>query len=197
MKNKNEILYFITGNNNKFNEVLSFFEKENLNYFLKQKKIKTIEIQEDSIKDVALFKLNSIREKINGSFFIEDAGFFVDIPLNGFPGVYSSYVLRTIGNEGILKLINDFVQSRAHFSAVIALYFKPKDKIFYFEGNVEGRVSSKIRGKGGFGFDPIFIPDSIPDKTFAELSIEEKNRVSHRGIALKKLVDFLQQNMKT
>ncbi len=197
MKNKNEILYFITGNNNKFNEVLSFFEKENLNYFLKQKKIKTIEIQADSIKNVALFKLNSIREKINGSFFIEDAGFFVDIPLNGFPGVYSSYVLRTIGNERILKLINDFVQSRAHFSAVIALYFKPKDKILYFEGNVEGRVSSKIRGKGGFGFDPIFIPDSIPDKTFAELSIEEKNRVSHRGIALKKLVDFLQQNMKT
>ncbi len=197
MKNKNEILYFITGNNNKFNEVLSFFEKENLNYFLKQKKIKTIEIQADSIKDVALFKLNSIMEKINGSFFIEDAGFFVDIPLNGFPGVYSSYVLRTIGNEGILKLINDFVQSRAHFSAVIALYFKPKDKILYFEGNVEGRISSKIRGKGGFGFDPIFIPDSIPDKTFAELSIEEKNRVSHRGIALKKLVDFLQQNMKT
>jgi len=197
MKNKNEILYFITGNNNKFNEVLSFFEKENLNYFLKQKKIKTIEIQADSIKDVALFKLNSIMEKINGSFFIEDAGFFVDIPLNGFPGVYSSYVLRTIGNEGILKLVNDFVQSRAHFSAVIALYFKPKDKILYFEGNVEGRISSKIRGKGGFGFDPIFIPDSIPDKTFAELSIEEKNRVSHRGIALKKLVDFLQQNMKT
>lgn len=194
MKNKNEILYFITGNNNKFNEVLSFFEKESLNYFLNQKKIKTLEIQADSINDVALFKLNSIREKINGSFFIEDAGFFVDIPLNGFPGVYSSYVLRTIGNEGILKLINDFVQSRAHFSAVIALYFKPKDKVYFFKGNVEGRVSSKIRGKGGFGFDPIFIPDIIPDKTFAELSIEEKNRMSHRGIALKKLVKFLKEN---
>ncbi|MFX1321157.1 MAG: RdgB/HAM1 family non-canonical purine NTP pyrophosphatase [Promethearchaeota archaeon] len=194
MNNKNEILYFITGNNNKFNEVLSFFEKESLNYFLNQKKIKTLEIQADSINDVALFKLNSITEKINGSFFIEDAGFFVDIPLNGFPGVYSSYILRTIGNEGILKLINDFAQSRAHFCAVIALYFKPKDKVYIFKGNIEGRVSSKIRGKGGFGFDPIFIPDIIPNKTFAELSIEEKNRVSHRGIALKKLVKFLKEN---
>lgn len=193
MKNKKEIIYFITGNNNKFEEVLNVFNRGHLNYFLKQIDVRTFEIQADSIMDVAKFKLNSVKEKIDASFFIEDAGFFVDIPLNGFPGVYSSYVLRTIGNEGILKLINDFDRSKAHFSAVIALYFKPTDKIFYFEGNVEGRVSKKIRGKGGFGFDPIFIPNSQPDRTFAELSIEEKNLVSHRGIAIKKLVNFLQQ----
>jgi len=197
MKNKKEIIYFVTGNNNKFEEVLNIFNKEHLNCFLKQMNVRTFEIQADSIMNVAKFKLNSVKRKIDASFFIEDAGFFVDIPLNGFPGVYSSYVLRTIGNEGILKLINDFVQSKAHFSAVIALYFKPKDKIFYFEGNVEGRISNNIRGKGGFGFDPIFIPDSLPDRTFAELSIEEKNLVSHRGIAIKKLINFLQQNMKT
>ena len=194
MTNNENTVYFITGNKYKFREVSEIFKKKKIKYDLEQRDIKTTEIQAQTLKDVALFKLNSIREKINSSFFIEDAGFFVDIPLNGFPGVYSSYVLRTIGNEGILKLINDFIQSRAHFSAVIALYFKPKDKVYFFKGNIEGRVSSKIRGKGGFGFDPIFIPDIIPDKTFAELSIEEKNRVSHRGIALKKLVKFLKEN---
>jgi XTP/dITP diphosphohydrolase len=194
MKNKKEIIYFITENNNKFEEVLNIFNKENLDYLLKQLDVRTFEIQADSIMDVAKFKLNSVKEKINASFFIEDAGFFVDIPLNGFPGIYSSYVLRTIGNEGILKLINDFGRSKAHFSAVIALYFKPTNKIYYFEGNVQGRISNKIRGKGGFGFDPIFIPHSLPERTFAELSIEEKNLISHRGIAIKKLVNFLQQN---
>jgi XTP/dITP diphosphohydrolase len=141
-----------------------------------------------------LFKLNSVKEKMNESFFIEDAGFFVDKPLNGFPGVYSSYVFKTIGNEGIIKLIDDFARSKAHFSAVIAFYFKPLDKIFLFEGEIEGKVSKAIRGKGGFGFDPIFIPNIISDKTFAELSTEEKNKISHRGQALKKLVAFLKEN---
>ena len=59
---------------------------------------------------------------------------------------------------------------------------------------VEGKVSKTIRGKGGFGFDPIFIPNIIPDKTFAELSIEEKNKISHRGQALGKLLEFLEKN---
>ncbi|MFX1410396.1 MAG: RdgB/HAM1 family non-canonical purine NTP pyrophosphatase [Promethearchaeota archaeon] len=194
MENNQEILYFITGNKNKFSEVLNLFEKETLNKRLRQKDVKTYEIQAESLKDVAKFKLNSVKEKIDSSFFIEDAGFFIDFPLNGFPGVYSSYVLRTIGNEGIIKLIDNFNLSRAHFSAIIALYFKPLDKIFYFEGNVMGKISHKIRGTGGFGFDPIFIPDCIPDKTFAELSIEEKNRTSHRGKALKKLINFLKEN---
>jgi XTP/dITP diphosphohydrolase len=193
MKNKEKTIYFVTGNKKKFAEVLQFFKDKHIEWILKHMDIKTFEIQTDSIMEVAKYKLKSVKEKINTSFFVEDAGFFVDIPLDGFPGVYSSYVLRTIGNEGILKLISDFSRSRAHFSAVIALYFKPNENTFYFEGVVKGRVSKAIRGTSGFGFDPIFIPDSIPNKTFAELSIEEKNRISHRGIALKKLINFLRE----
>lgn len=194
MEYKEKVIYFITGNTHKFKEVLDFFKREEINYILKQNNLKTIEIQANSIKDVALYKLNSIKKEVDGSFFVEDAGFFVDEPLDGFPGVYSSYILETIGNEGVLKLISNFKQSKASFSAVIALYFKPLDKIILFEGNVEGKISSLIRGKGGFGFDPIFIPDLIPDKTFAELSTEEKNKISHRGQALKKLIIFLKEN---
>ncbi|MHA1985695.1 MAG: RdgB/HAM1 family non-canonical purine NTP pyrophosphatase [Promethearchaeota archaeon] len=190
-----ETIYFVTGNKNKFNEGVELFSKETLKYKLKQKDLKTIEIQSKSLRDVASFKLNSVKDKINVSFFIEDAGFFVDLPLGGFPGVYSSYILKTIGNEGILKLIDDFSESRAYFSSVISLYFKPLDKVLFFDGKITGKISETIRGEGGFGFDPIFIPDSIPDKTLAEISMDQKNKISHRGQALRKLISFLKEKI--
>ncbi|MFX1389332.1 MAG: RdgB/HAM1 family non-canonical purine NTP pyrophosphatase [Promethearchaeota archaeon] len=194
MKNDQKKIYFITGNVHKFNEILDLFKKERVSYQLKHRNIKTIEIQADTIKDVALFKLNSIRGKLKGSYFIEDAGFFVDKPLNGFPGVYSSYVLKTIGNEGILKLVDNFENSSASFISVIALYFEPLDKNFIFEGKVNGRLSKSLRGSGGFGFDSIFLPNIQPNKTFAELTTKEKNKISHRGKAWKKLIIFLKKN---
>lgn len=193
MNKDQNIIFFVTGNNYKFKEILELFKRENLNYSLKHINIDTLEIQSESIKEVALFKLNSLKGKLKGSYFIEDAGFFVDKPLNGFPGVYSSYIMKTIGNEGILRLIDDFENSQAHFSSVIALYFKPLDKNFFFEGIVHGKVSKEIRGKNGFGFDPIFLPNNIPGKTFAELTISEKNKISHRGRVWKKLITFLKE----
>lgn len=193
MEKEKETIYFITGNNSKFNEIQKLFQKEDLSFQLKQNTIKITEIQANSVKEVALFKLNSVRGKINNSFFIEDAGFFVDIPLNGFPGVYSKYVLNTIGNKGILDLIKDYSATKAHFKAVIVLYFQPSNEILIFEGSVEGKVAENIRGRGGFGFDPIFIPKEFPNRTFAELTIEEKNSVSHRGKAWRKLVRYLKE----
>ncbi len=193
MKQEENMIYFVTGNINKFNEISVIFSKANMKYCLQQKDIKTIEIQADTIKEVALFKLNSIKGQINGSYFIEDAGFFIDIPLNGFPGVYSSYVMKTIGNKGLLSLIDDFENTKAHFSTVIALHYKPLDKNFYFEGCVHGKISKTIRGTGGFGFDPIFLPDILPDRTFAEITTEEKNRISHRGKAWNKFINFMKK----
>ena len=193
MKNKNQILYFITGNIHKFNEISKIFIEEKVKFQLKNSPLKTVEIQSNNNRDIAEYKLKSVKDEIKGSFLIEDAGFYVDEPLKGFPGVYSSYVFKTIGNEGIIKLIDDFRNTKAHFSAIIALYHKASDKIYFFEGRVDGKISEKIRGKKGFGFDPIFIPDEAPDKTFGEMSIEEKNKISHRGIALKKLIDFLKK----
>ena len=191
MDNNMHILYFITSNNHKFKEISRLFEEEHLSYHLKQYDIETLEIQSESIQEVAIAKLNSVRDKLESSYFVEDAGFFVDNPLHGFPGVYSSYVMKTIGNEGILRLIADFNESKAHFKTVIALYFKPNDKIYIFEGEIYGKVSKNIRGKGGFGFDPIFIPNEFPEKTFGELTQIEKNKISHRGRAWRKLIEFI------
>jgi XTP/dITP diphosphohydrolase len=193
MEKKDSIIYFVTQNEHKFNEVLNIFNQEKIKLELKLCKLKTMEIQADSNREVALYKLQSIKDKIDASYFIEDAGFYVDHPLNGFPGVYSSYVFKTIGNKGIINLIDDFKGSKAHFSAIIAFYSRLKDKISLFEGKINGRVSSEIRGNKGFGFDPIFIPDERPDKTFGELTIEEKNKISHRRRALKQLISFLKE----
>jgi len=189
-----DIIYFITSNNYKFNEIERMIQKEKISYMLRQSTIDTTEIQATSIKEVALFKVNSVKGKLNNSYFIEDAGFFIDIPLNGFPGVYSKFVLNTIGNKGILKLIDNFKNTKAHFEAVIALYFQPMNKTLLFEGLVEGKVSETIRGTNGFGFDPIFISNETPTNTFAELTTEEKNNISHRRKAWKKLIEFLKEN---
>ncbi len=194
MRNEENVISFITGNRHKYDEILKLFKKERFNLVLQQEDIETVEIQADNLKDVALFKLNSVKQKIKGSFFIEDSGFFIDSPLNGFPGVYSSYVMKTLGNEGILNLISDFSNTKARFGTIIALYYNPLNKIFTFEGEVNGKISKTMRGKSGFGFDPIFIPNELPDNTFAELSISEKNKISHRGKALKKLMNFLKES---
>ncbi|MFX1569523.1 MAG: RdgB/HAM1 family non-canonical purine NTP pyrophosphatase [Promethearchaeota archaeon] len=193
MKKEENLIYFVTGNINKFNEISDLFSKANMRYTLHHKDIKTLEIQANNIKEVALYKLNSIKGQIEGSYFIEDAGFFVDSPLNGFPGVYSSYVMKTIGNKGLLRLIDDFEKTKAHFTSIIAFYLAPLEKEYYFEGNVYGKVSKKLRGSGGFGFDPIFLPDIIPNKTFAELSTDEKNKISHRGKAWNEFINFLEK----
>ncbi|TXT60335.1 MAG: dITP/XTP pyrophosphatase [Promethearchaeota archaeon] len=194
MKKNKRTLSFITGNFHKFTEIKQILEQKEIDYQLLQQNLSPSEIQADSLQEVAKIKLNSVKDRVEGSFFIEDAGFFVDSPLNGFPGVYSSYVFKTIGCEGIVKLIDDFERSRAHFSSIIALYFEPKNEDIYFEGRVEGRVSEKPQGSGGFGFDPIFIPEGFPDKTFAEISLEHKNQISHRGKALDKLIQYLNKN---
>lgn len=194
MEKKETRIYFVTRNIHKFHEILELFSKANTIYNLERKEIETVEIQATTIKEVALFKLNSVKEEIDNSYFIEDAGFFVDTPLNGFPGVYSSYVMDTIGNKGILRLIDNFDITQAHFTSVIALYFKPLDKKLFFEGSIYGKVSKIPKGSGGFGFDPIFLPEINPNKTFAELKTEEKNKISHRGKAWSKFIKFLKEN---
>lgn len=105
MKGGKKHIYFITGNIHKFNEVSEIFNKSNLNqkYVLSHSNLEPIEIQVDNLRDVAVFKIKSVKDKLNESCFVEDAGFFVDEPLNGFPGVYSAYIHKTIGNKGFLS----------------------------------------------------------------------------------------------
>ena len=185
-------LFFLTGNSHKFEEVKKFIETSGLDSIISQMNVPLVEIQSDFIEEVATHKVQSVINSIEGNYFVEDAGFFVD-ELKEFPGVFSSYVQEMIGNEGILKLMNGVKERNASFRSVIAL--KLEEKIYTFHGRVNGTVSHKIMGKKGFGYDPIFIPDGL-DKTFAEISMEEKNSRSHRINALRNMCDFLLKKEK-
>ncbi len=183
-------LTFVTGNKHKFEEISELLSKQVPEYSLIQSNKELTEIQANTLEEVAIYKVKSVLDKIDPPYFIEDAGFFVDDVLNGFPGVYSSYVMKSIGNEAILKLLADSKHRNAHFESVI-VYIDENRKIYSFKGINQGKVSLSARGDSGFGFDPIFISDESKGKTFAELSIEEKNAISHRRRAILKLISFL------
>jgi len=181
-------LYFITSNKGKFKETKESFSDLNIN--IVQRDLGYPEIQADSLEEVAFFGIDYLENKINQPFILEDAGLFIDI-FDGFPGVYSKYVFYKIGCLGILKLLEDFEQEKrkAVFKSVYA-YSEPNKKPLFFIGKCHGRISKKIVGQHGFGYDPIFIPKE-DTKTFGQMNTNEKNKYSHRGKSLEKLKNFL------
>lgn len=145
-----------------------------------------------TIEGNALLKAKTIAEKFGTNCFADDSGLLVDA-LNGAPGVYSARYAGEQKNDkdNIDKLLfelKDMDNRKAHFKTVMALVLDGKE--YVFEGRVTGTITQDLRGSNGFGYDPVFMPDGYP-KTFAEMSFEEKNSISHRKIALKKLLDFL------
>jgi len=150
------------------------------------------EIQSDRLSEIASFSaLNAARLR-RREVVAEDAGFFVDA-LRGFPGPYSSYVFRTLGVHGILRLMQKAKQRDASFKAVVA-YCHPRGQPICFSGVVRGRVSDRPLGEHGFGFDPIFIPNDGDGRTFAQMRVEEKNRFSHRAMAFRRFSKWYSLN---
>jgi XTP/dITP diphosphohydrolase len=179
-------IYFITSNKGKVLEAKKKFS--NFNIEVSQKDLGYPEIQAESLEEVAKFGVEYIQKKFNQPFILEDAGLFIDT-LDGFPGVYSAYVFYRIGCSGILKLLADIDDNRkATFRSVFG-YGEPGNKPKLFVGESKGTISKKAVGEHGFGYDPIFIPDG-ENKTFAQMETEEKNKFSHRGKSLEKLMDY-------
>ena len=179
-------VYFATTNLHKFKEAEKIFSKYGLN--LKHLNFKTAEIQSENLEEIAKNSLNQVLSQHKIPVFVEDAGLFIKV-LNGFPGPYSSYVFKTIGLKGILNLLGKTRNREAFFLSVIA-FGSPSGEQKIFTGKVLGKITFKIRGLGGFGFDPIFQPKNHK-KTFGQMDVEEKNRFSHRAKAVKKLVKWL------
>jgi XTP/dITP diphosphohydrolase len=174
------MIYFVTGNRGKFEEaqgILGDVEQRNVGY---------TEIQADTLEEVAAFGMREVREKLAGPVMIEDAGLFIET-LQGFPGVYSAYVFDTIGNEGILRLLEGVEDRRAVFRSVLG-YAEPGMEPMLFKGEFWGEIAHKPRGSGGFGYDPIF---EVGEKTIAEMGLEEKNMISHRGASIRALKSWL------
>lgn len=150
------------------------------------------EIQADSLEDVVRFGMDWLRKRIEGNFVIDDSGIFIEC-LSGFPGVYSSFVFRTVGLDGILRLMSEERERRAQFRTVIGLSVEGKESIV--TGSCSGTIASILSGTGGFGYDPLFVPDGQTD-TFAQMELKEKNAISHRGEALRKLRKILEGHLK-
>ena len=181
---KRKVALFVTGNIHKFSEARRVLAECNISVAMLN--IDAIEIQDDSLENIARFSAIDAAKKTNLPVFVEDAGLFVKA-LSGFPGPYSSYVYRTVGTKGILKLMQNERKRDAHFSSVVA-FCNPKEssepKIF--QGKVEGTITYNEKGKQGFGYDPIFQSYGRNSKTFAEMTTQEKNRHSHRAQSLRK-----------
>lgn len=185
-------LTFVTGNRGKFIEAKKLLEKFGIE--IEQVDIDITEPQADSLEEVVKKCAEEAFKIIKGNFIIEDSGLFVN-SLNGFPGVYSSYVFKTIGYEGILKLLYGVTDRSAYFMTALA-YVEPSGKLKIFNGRVDGTITTEARGKNNFGFDPIFKPLGS-DLTFAEMSVEEKNKFSHRAKALRAFASwFLSRNLE-
>ena len=180
-------LIFATHNQHKVHEVQTFFKPYPV--LIQQQAWKTYEIQSDDLQEIARLSVLDAVNTSQSPTFVEDTGFYIDA-LNGFPGPYASYVQKTIGNPGILKLMQDHLNRKAHFKSIIA-FCTPKTCPICFEGTIQGTLALKEKGSKGFGFDPIFIPSNGESKTFGEMEISEKNPISHRGRALTHFVNWL------
>jgi len=185
------LIFFATNNIHKFNEarrVLAQYE-----IAVAMLRVKASEIQDDILENIARTSALEASKRTQLPVIVEDAGLFIDA-LKGFPGPYSSYVYRTIGKEGILKLLKDCENRRAKFKSVMA-FCSPDLGIKCFRGIVEGKISREIRGESGFGFDPIFEPDEFSGRTFGELSVDEKNEISHRSRALRSFAEWYKMKL--
>jgi len=193
----NEI-YFVSHNIYKYSEIKSIVNNRITDLHLKFCKRNITEIQDQKIEKIAMEKARSAYNIVKKPIIIEDDGLFIN-SLNGFPGQYSSYVLKSIGNRGIIRLLKGYRDRSAFFKSIFVYSNGIIVKVFY--GKINGKISSTIKDDG-WGYDPIFIPlnnnnDNNSDTTFAKLSkTNKKNELSHRRIALDKFVKWFNQNNK-
>lgn len=146
------------------------------------------EVQTSDLEEVVVKGMEALRSKGLEDFIIDDTGLFVDA-LKGFPGVWSAYVQKTIGNPGILRLMEGIKDRGAEFRTCIGCDIG--GETILVTGVCRGEITEAERGDGGFGYDPIFTHDGV--RTFSELPLDEKNAISHRGNAARLLAEELRK----
>ncbi|MCB7479937.1 non-canonical purine NTP diphosphatase [Christiangramia sediminis] len=186
-------LVFATHNPNKFREIKSMLPSH-----IELLSLSDIDCHEDieetgdTIDENAIIKAEFIRNHYGYDCFADDTGLEVD-SLAGAPGVFSARYAGEEKNdeaniEKLLSQLKERDDRTARFKTVIALNLKGNQNLF--TGICKGRILDKKRGDKGFGYDPIFLPDGY-NNSFAEMELEEKSKISHRGIAFKELIEYL------
>ncbi|MCI4355364.1 MAG: non-canonical purine NTP pyrophosphatase, partial [Thermoplasmata archaeon] len=169
----------VSSNPDKFREVVGILRPFGLRPKWVRRELP--EPQADRLESVVRSKL-SVLPRDGRTYIVEDSGLFLD-GLGGFPGVYSAYVYRTIGLAGVLRLLKGRPRS-ATFRTVAGVRGRGKD--WWVAGVSRGTIALRPRGTGGFGYDPIFVPEG-ERRTFAQLPPTEKDKRSHRGAALRRV----------
>jgi len=146
------------------------------------------------LKEVVDYGLDFLMDKIKKPFIIDDSGLFIDA-LGGFPGVYSSFIYKTLGKHKVLELLCGLERRTAHFETVIGFVDGERQKHF-FVGECHGLIGKCPKGGMGFGYDPIFLPEGN-ERTFAQMSPMEKNAISHRGRAVRNFISHLKEELAT
>ncbi len=197
-------VWFMTGNSGKVREAKHALQP--LGFDVVQLQVEGVEISEpqaDDLEDVARSKIKQAIPHLpspDDALLVEDAGLFVD-SLDGFPGVYSAYALKTIGFNGLLNLLKDSTQRSGAFHAVAALWLD--GEVHVSRGICNGDIAMHASGNDGFGFDPVFVPHPIQHdgieystdgKTFADVDLTEKEMFSHRRKALDGLIQILNES---
>ena len=194
-------LILATNNKHKLKEVREILSPHKITvYGLNDLNLKPKDVEEnaDTYAGNALLKAKSIQELTTMPIIADDSGLEIDA-MNNQPGLHSArFAEQYGGHENAIKVILENLKKKdnrkARFVCDIIL-LNEGDKPLLFEGIVPGHIAEEPYGEGGFGYDPIFIADEL-NKTYAEMSQEEKNKVSHRGKALKKLLTYLKINGK-
>jgi XTP/dITP diphosphohydrolase len=188
MKTSANIIYFVTGNENKFREIAAAIPN------LRMLKLPdVVEIQSLDIKEVIVAKLEAAvrRTHRDKCLLVEDTGLYLSA-LNGFPGPLIKFLLSSIGNRGIYDICRRNGDLNARATTAFGFYCSRSNKITIRVASISGTIS-RPRGKLGFGWDAIFMPHGS-DKTFAEMkTLAEKNGLSMRTRALRKLLSHLKR----
>ncbi|MFW9768635.1 MAG: XTP/dITP diphosphatase [Candidatus Thorarchaeota archaeon] len=167
-------IVLVTQNKHKLKELTPLFKKYNVDF--ETTSIEKHEIRSDNIEEIARAAAKTAFESLKKPVVVDDTGFFVEA-LNGFPGSYAGMVLRYIGYAGILQLMKDKTKRASVFKTAVGFF--DGECLETFVGIMSGSVADEAAGIGGFGYDPIFVPEGH-SKTYAELTFEEKVRISHR-----------------
>ncbi len=189
-------LTLVTGNAGKVAELGA--QVAALGYTVLQDKRGYPEVQADDLAEVcAAGARHLLASGLKPPFLLEDSGLFV-AALKGFPGVYSRHALDTIGCAGILRLLRDTeLELRSAAFRTHLLYIDADGRAHGFDGVCKGRITERPTGTGGFGFDPVFVPDGGDGATFAAMDVAAKNRLSHRGQAVRAFLAYLAKSAKT
>jgi len=190
-------ILFLTSNEGKLREAKHALEPrgyEIVSFVGGTNKVQLVEVQARDLVTVAQSKIEQAESYVGNAHqidgvMVEDAGFFIDT-YPSFPGVYSAHILESLGLEGILQLMHGRKERGAEFQSAIVLQIGSER--FVAQGRCRGRLSEDVRGNGGFGYDPLFIPEDGDGRTFAEMSLDEKKALSHRGHAMARLLTLLE-----